>query len=93
LISYSHDEKLHYPTFSINSPRFPTQAQTVFVNSNAMLQQKDEHSAVPVGIADMNGDGLDDIVTLNSGHILNIQYQTPDPNRPFVVYAVARVLT
>jgi len=65
-------------------------AQTVFVNSNAMLQQKDEHSAVPVGIADMNGDGLDDIVTLNSGHILNIQYQTPDPNRPFVVYALPR---
>jgi len=40
-------------------------AQTAFVNSNAMLQQKDEHSAVPVGIADMNGDGLDDIVTLD----------------------------
>ncbi|HZV44163.1 MAG TPA: VCBS repeat-containing protein, partial [Saprospiraceae bacterium] len=55
-----------------------------------MLQQKDEHSAVPVGIADMNGDGLDDIVTLNNGHILNIQYQTPDPNRPFVVYALPR---
>jgi len=67
---------------------FQITAQTVFINSNVDLQEKDQHSAIPVGVADMNGDGLDDIVTLDNGHILHIQYQTPDPARPFVRYEV-----
>lgn len=75
---------------SITLLGYSIKAQTAFVNSNAMLHEKDQHSAVPVGIADMNGDGLDDIVTLDDGHILHIQYQTPDPTRPFVRYEVAR---
>jgi hypothetical protein len=41
---------------------------------------------VPTGIADMNGDGLDDIISVNRGTDLLIQYQTPDPARPFVYY-------
>ncbi len=65
-------------------------AQTAFVKSNSILQEKDQHSAVPVAVADMNGDGLDDIVTLDDGHILFIQYQTPDPARPFIRYEVSR---
>lgn len=65
-------------------------SQISFEIRNDLLQEKDMHSAVPVGIADMNGDGLDDIVTLHNGHILYIQYQTPDPNRPFVRYEVSR---
>jgi hypothetical protein len=68
----------------------PVSAQTVFIPSNAQLGEQDQHSAVPVAIADMNGDFLDDIVTLDDGHILNIQYQTPDPTRPFVRYEVTR---
>jgi hypothetical protein len=71
--------------FSVN-----LRAQTAFEMSNQLLQEKDMHSAVPVGIADMNGDGLDDIVTLNNGHVLFIQYQTPNPERPFVRYEVSR---
>ncbi len=63
-------------------------AQIRFVNRNDLLANKDLHSAVPVGIADMNGDGLDDIVTLDEGMDLVIQYQTPDPSRPFVQYRV-----
>ncbi len=62
--------------------------QTQFSNRNDLLQEKDHHSAVPVGIADMNGDGMDDLVTLNFGQQLIIQYQTPDPNRPFVRYVL-----
>ena len=62
--------------------------QVQFANRNDLLGEKDQHSAVPVGIADMNGDGLEDIITLNKGSILYIQYQTPDPSRPFVRYEV-----
>src|SRR5688572_2179491 len=62
--------------------------QVQFSNRNDLLAERDMHSAVPVGIADMNGDGLDDIVTLNFGTRLVIQYQTPDTSRPFVQYEV-----
>ncbi|HEX5111673.1 MAG TPA: FG-GAP-like repeat-containing protein, partial [Saprospiraceae bacterium] len=69
---------------------FSSLAQTVFIHSNSLLQEKDQHSGVPVAVTDMNGDGLDDIVTLDLGHILYVQYQTPDPARPFVRYEVER---
>src|SRR5687768_12465826 len=62
--------------------------QVQFSNRNDLLAERDMHSAVPVGIADMNGDGLDDIITLNFGTRLVIQYQTPDTSRPFVRYEV-----
>ena len=65
---------------------FTTSAQVNFSDRSDLLAERDMHSAVPVAIADMNGDGLDDIVTLNEGTDLFIQYQTPDPNRPFVRY-------
>jgi hypothetical protein len=68
----------------------PALGQIEFINSNFMLHDNDLHSAVPVAIADMNGDGLDDIMTLDNGRILYIQYQTPDPARPYVRYEVAR---
>ena len=60
--------------------------QFQFDNRNDLLAERDLHSAVPVGIADINGDGLDDIVSLDLGRYLYIQYQTPDPARPFVRY-------
>ncbi len=63
-----------------------TFGQTQFINRNDLLQEKDVHSGVPVAIADMNGDGLDDLVTLDGGEVLIIQYQTSDPLRPFVRY-------
>lgn len=53
---------------------------------NDLLADQDVHSAVPVAVADMNGDGLDDIISLNYGTEVLIQYQTPDPARPFVSY-------
>jgi hypothetical protein len=70
---------------------FPSFSQINFVNRNDLLTERDMHSAVPVAIADMNNDGLDDIVTLNEGKDLFIQYQTPDTSRPFVRYMASRV--
>lgn len=61
-------------------------AQTQFSNRSDLLFEQDAHSGVPVGIADMNGDGLDDIVILTFGEDLIIQYQSPDPERPFLRY-------
>ena len=71
---------------------FPSISQVNFVNRNDLLTERDMHSAVPVAIADMNNDGLDDIVTLNEGRSLFIQYQTPDTSRPFVQYTTSRVV-
>jgi len=64
----------------------PLLAQVAFSVRNDRLYEKNAHSAVPVGIADMNGDGLDDIVMLNYGRRLTVQYQTPGFDRPFIRY-------
>ncbi|MGB3078554.1 MAG: FG-GAP-like repeat-containing protein [Saprospiraceae bacterium] len=67
---------------------FLAYSQVKFTNRNDLLPKPDQHSAVPVAIADMNGDGLDDILTTDGTPTLYIQYQTPDPSRPFVRYEV-----
>ena len=64
----------------------PSVAQIQFINRNDLLRVKDINSGVPVGIADMNGDGLDDIIAMDEGVRLYVQYQTPDPERVFAVY-------
>jgi hypothetical protein len=61
-------------------------AQIEMIDRSDLLQERDIHSGIPLAIADMNGDGLDDIVTLDEGYFVMVQYQTPDPNRPFVRY-------
>ena len=38
------------------------QAMDPFVDSNALLDNANTTSGAPMGVADMNGDGLDDIV-------------------------------
>ncbi len=57
-------------------------AQLSFVNRTNTLHFPNVFSGAPIGIADMNGDGLDDIVRLNQTSTLLIDYQTPplDPN-------------
>ncbi|HSF89263.1 MAG TPA: hypothetical protein VLA46_07590, partial [Saprospiraceae bacterium] len=74
------------PILFLSSAMINLYGQAQFANRNDLLAEKDQHSAVPVGIADMNGDGLDDIVTLNFGSRLFVQYQTPEPSRPYVRY-------
>lgn len=57
-------------------------AQVSFTNRNDRLTQSDFHSGVAIGIADMNGDNKDDIIRMNQGYELHIEYQN-GPNELF----------
>jgi hypothetical protein len=51
-------------------------AQISFSNQANLLTPVNHYSGVAIAVCDMNGDGLDDVVRLNQGTDLNIQYQT-----------------
>ncbi|MCB0703666.1 MAG: VCBS repeat-containing protein [Saprospiraceae bacterium] len=53
-------------------------AQISFSNSNALLNETDFHSGVAIAVTDMNGDGYDDIIHLDNGRELSIEYQQVD---------------
>jgi len=54
------------------------QAQT-FTDQTSLLSNPGFHSGVAMGVADMNGDGLDDIIRLSGASNLFIEYQeAPD---------------
>ncbi len=62
---------------------FAAGAQISFSNQTALLKDPTTfRSGVAVAIADMNADGLDDIVRLGNGSQLSIEYQSL-PNQPF----------
>lgn len=50
-------------------------AQITFTNANSKLVTSGFHSGCTVTVADMDGDGLDDICRLSQGHDLFIEYQ------------------
>lgn len=52
-----------------------TQAQISFTNSNSLLSNTDFHSGVAIAVTDMNNDGKDDIVRMNGGNNLTIEFQ------------------
>ncbi|MEO1438302.1 MAG: VCBS repeat-containing protein, partial [Bacteroidota bacterium] len=53
-------------------------AQIAFTNRTAeLLTTTDYHSGVAIAVTDMNGDFLDDIIHLEDGRILHIEYQVP----------------
>ncbi len=58
----------------------PSAAQALdpFTNASDLLNNPSLASGVALGIADMNSDGLDDIVRLDDSDILEIEYQQPD---------------
>ena len=58
-----------------------THAQSFTVRTS-LLTNTDFNSGVPMGIVDMNGDGLDDIVRLDLARNLSIEYQGA-PNSAF----------
>ncbi len=68
-----------------------SQAQITFSNQTNLLTNPIVfYSGVAVAIADMNGDGLDDIVRLYQGYKLSIEYQG-QPNQPFTTFEFGNV--
>jgi hypothetical protein len=56
----------------------PVKAQISFTNHNDLLNNADIHSGIAMGVADMNGDGRDDIIRLDEGRVLYIELQNGD---------------
>lgn len=54
----------------------PNLTEFNFSNQNGLLSTSNFSSVLIVGVADMNGDKLDDIIRLEDGRILTIEYQT-----------------
>ena len=52
-----------------------TQAQISFTNRNDLLSNANFHSGVAIAVTDMNNDGKDDIIRMNQGYDLTIEYQ------------------
>jgi hypothetical protein len=65
-----------FSTFLFLCLSIPIMAQISFTNANNRLETSDFHSGVAIAIADMNNDGLDDIVRLSDSRILNIEVQS-----------------
>lgn len=62
-------------------------AQISFTNKNDLLVNSDVHSGVAIAVTDMNGDGKDDIVRMDEGYSLSIEYQngTDELFTPFFI--------
>ncbi|MCC6727324.1 MAG: CRTAC1 family protein, partial [Saprospiraceae bacterium] len=70
---------------------FAASAQISFSNQTTLLNNPTGFkSGVAVGVADMNADGLDDIIRLGQGSMLSIEYQAA-PNQPFANYTHGNV--
>jgi hypothetical protein len=55
---------------------FGLSAQISFSNQTTLLTSPNHRSGVAIAVADMNGDGLDDIIRLSQGRDISIAYQT-----------------
>ncbi|MEM9454195.1 MAG: FG-GAP-like repeat-containing protein [Myxococcota bacterium] len=56
----------------------PAHALDPFTDGSSLLNNPTLTSGVAIGVTDMNGDGLDDIVRLDDAEIVEIEYQLPD---------------
>ncbi|MCG9910515.1 MAG: FG-GAP-like repeat-containing protein [Flavobacteriales bacterium] len=52
-------------------------SQITFTNATSKLSTQTFKSGVGITVADMDGDGLDDIARMNQGYILSVQKQVP----------------
>ncbi len=63
-------------TISITAGSAPVGAQIQFTDMTSLLPTSTFHSGNAVGVADMNGDGLDDIIRASDNSVMYIDYQT-----------------
>lgn len=68
-----------------------TVSDLAFINENTVFEQENFNSDIVVGIADLNRDGLDDIIRIDGGRYLKIEYQ--QINAPFVTYDYGTIST
>lgn len=61
-------------------------SQVTFTNSNSKLVNPNLKSGVAIGVADMNGDGLDDIIRLDYARNLQIEHQNTSGNFSLLNY-------
>jgi len=59
---------------------FSASAQFSFSNRSSLLFYPNVKSGAPIGVTDMNGDGLDDLIRLDLTHTVRIDYQQPVGN-------------
>ena len=65
-------------------------AQIKFENKTLLLTPDLHYSFIAIGVTDMNADGLDDIIRLDGGIDLAVEYQTA-PDQPFTHLAVEQI--
>lgn len=65
-------------------------AQFSFQNANARMGYGNHYSGVAIAVADMNADGLDDIVHLRNSRILTVELQQPN-GQGFITINVGQV--
>ncbi|MBX2890168.1 MAG: VCBS repeat-containing protein [Saprospiraceae bacterium] len=59
-----------------------SQAQIQFINKTTLLTPNNHYSGVAIAVLDMDGDGRDDIVRMNQGYQMAVEFQMA-PNQPF----------
>lgn len=57
---------------------YSANAQLAFTNANSTLQLGGNYSGCAVTVSDVNFDGMDDILRMDAGHLLNLQLQNRD---------------
>ena len=61
---------------------FQSNSQISFSDSTSILDNENNFSGNTIGVLDMNGDGLDDILRLDRSRIINVEYQGKE-GQPF----------
>lgn len=67
-----------------------TQAQISFTNRNDLLSNSNFNSGVAIAVTDMNNDGKDDIIRMNQGYDLTIEYQN-QTNEIFTTFNIGNI--
>ncbi|MBK6642063.1 MAG: VCBS repeat-containing protein [Bacteroidetes bacterium] len=65
---------------SMNALQQQAAAQPTFTNANSRLTNSNFRSGCAVTVVDVNNDGLDDIVRMNQGHVINLELQDREGN-------------